>query len=402
MIDSETGTVLQTINGAWTQFMSDMAFDYSTNTMYGTKANSANTAALLFTVNLATGVPTQVAQISGITESFLIAMAIDLDGNMYGIGVNPSTNANFYLIDKSTGAASLIGSTGRLANYAQCMNFDHNDGTLYWCQLSSVSDMNFTKVNVTTGAATVVAATGKETMCFHVPYNPGDPPETKYNVYRDDVKIAGPIEETTFDDTTFDPTQAYKWSGAVVCKMGGEGEWVGVEEEACDKTPPEPCDPITGGTAEIGCDEAVLTWTAVADAVGYKVSDKDGNFIVSVTEATYTEAGTFKGGDTYTWKIETVCASDVSVQVEVSGVAVCESINELSNSVAIYPNPSNGMVTITAKDFAKVEIYNTVGQLVETRTVNTVDVSSYNTGIYFFKVYDSNNNSVTKRVMVTK
>jgi hypothetical protein len=60
------------------------------------------------------------------------------------------------------------------------------------------------------------------------------------------------------------------------------------------------------------------------------------------------------------------------------------------------------MITIKANDFSRVEIYNTVGQLVETRTISKFDVSSYNTGIYFFKVYDNNNNSVTKRVMVTK
>jgi len=40
--------------------------------------------------------------------------------------------------------------------------------------------------------------------------------------------------------------------------------------------------------------------------------------------------------------------------------------------------------------------------LIETRTINTFDVSNYNTGIYFFKVYDTNNNNVTKRVMVAR
>ena len=79
-----------------------------------------------------------------------------------------------------------------------------------------------------------------------------------------------------------------------------------------------------------------------------------------------------------------------------------EGINELSNSVAIYPNPTSGTITITADNFSKVEIYNTVGQLIETKTVDTFDIASYNTGIYFFKVYDVYNNNVTKRVMVAK
>jgi hypothetical protein len=221
---------------------------------------------------------------------------------------------------------------------------------------------------------------------------------SNYDIYQDDVHfdvVAAPANSYTKTGVE----GAHNYCVVAVYDNGAQSPKV-CKEISCGEIPP-PCDPITGGTAEIGCDEAVLTWTAVTGAVGYKIS-KDGNFIVSVTEPTYTETGTFVHGETYKWEIETVCASDVSVPVEVSGVAVCESINELSNNVAIFPNPSSGMVTITAKDFAKVEVYNTVGQLVETRTINTVDVSSYNTGIYFFKVYDSNNNNVTKRVMVTK
>ena len=72
------------------------------------------------------------------------------------------------------------------------------------------------------------------------------------------------------------------------------------------------------------------------------------------------------------------------------------------DDVSIYPNPTSGTVTIVAANFARVEIYNTIGQLVETKTVEKFDVSTYSVGVYFFKVYDTNNNSVTKRVMVAK
>ena len=54
-----------------------------------------------------------------------------------------------------------------------------------------------------------------------------------YNVYRDGIKIAGPIEETTFEDKTFDSSQAHRWSIAVVCYNDGDSEWVSVEKEIC-------------------------------------------------------------------------------------------------------------------------------------------------------------------------
>jgi len=80
------------------------------------------------------------------------------------------------------------------------------------------------------------------------------------------------------------------------------------------------------------------------------------------------------------------------------------AISEFANNVTIHPNPATNMVNITGTDIVKVEIYNMVGQMVDVKQgfVTTVDVSSYNNGLYLFKVYDVNNNSVTKRIMVSK
>ena len=226
----------------------------------------------------------------------------------------------------------------------------------------------------------------------------GEPEDPKYNVYRDGVQIAGSIEETTFEDTTFDPTQDYTWSVAVICSHGGDGEWVEKDMDACDKVDPPTCDPVTGAAVEIDEETCVatITWDEVDGATGYKVNGE------TVAGTTHTE--TVENGETYTWEIVAICGELESTPVEVTATADCkvDGIKELSSSVTIFPNPVSGTINITAKDFAKVEVYNTVGQLVETKTTASFDVSSYNTGIYFFKVYDTNNNSVTKRVMVTK
>ena len=61
-INSATGAINETITGAWTEFMSDMAYDYSTNTMYGVKNLQ------LYTINLTTGVPTPTVALSGMTD----------------------------------------------------------------------------------------------------------------------------------------------------------------------------------------------------------------------------------------------------------------------------------------------------------------------------------------------
>ncbi|MCL2041337.1 MAG: choice-of-anchor J domain-containing protein [Bacteroidales bacterium] len=249
-------------------------------------------------------------------------------------------------------------------------------------------------------SASALGVADAKSMYFKIEGNPGGtPPEWEYNIYRDGLQIGGPTTETTFVDTEFDPEQPHTWSVAIACANGGDGEWVDVEEIACGDPVIEPCDPITGGTATIDCTTANLTWTAVAGAKEYKVS-KDGA-TTTVTEPAYTETGEFEDGVSYTWTIVTVCDEDESDAVEITGVADCSTpgIPELANSVSIYPNPTSGTITISALNFVKVEIYNTVGQLIETKTDKSFEVS-YNTGIYFFKVYDVYNNSVTKRVMV--
>ena len=76
---------------------------------------------------------------------------------------------------------------------------------------------------------------------------------------------------------------------------------------------------------------------------------------------------------------------------------------ELMNTV-VYPNPSRDYVNITSKvNMTKVELYNTLGQVVYTSNVNAntvnVPVSSLNNGTYFVKAY-ANNMVVTKKIVI--
>ncbi|MCL2510994.1 MAG: choice-of-anchor J domain-containing protein [Bacteroidales bacterium] len=238
-------------------------------------------------------------------------------------------------------------------------------------------------------------------MFFRIEGTQGDvpPPTEKFNVYRDDVKIASNLNALSYTDKTFDQYLKHTWKVTVVCE-DDESAPVSITKDPCN-TPPT-CSKVTGATATIAdCNTATITWNAVPEAVAYKVY-RGVTLIEEVTGTTATEEADFAAGESYVWHIKTVCAYTES-EPEATPAATCSvGIEEFGNTVAIFPNPANSTVTINAPGFAKVEVYNTVGQLVETRTINSVDVSTYNTGIYFFKVYDNNNNSVTKRVMVTK
>ncbi|MDL2239800.1 carboxypeptidase regulatory-like domain-containing protein, partial [Bacteroidales bacterium OttesenSCG-928-L14] len=161
-INAATGVAIETIPGAWSSYMSDMAYDHVADIMYAVKNLQ------LYTIDLTTGVPTEVATLTGAANNML-TLAIDATGNMYGITIS---SGNLYSINKTTGACTLIGNTGRTPSYAQCMGFDHESGTLYWCSSTAYTD-DFGTVNVSTGAYTMIQANCYEITGFHIPYSAG-------------------------------------------------------------------------------------------------------------------------------------------------------------------------------------------------------------------------------------
>jgi len=55
-----------------------------------------------------------------------------------------------------------------------------------------------------------------------------------YNVYRDDVRIAGAIKETHFLDINFNISTPHTWSVAVICIQAGEGDRMEILKNACN------------------------------------------------------------------------------------------------------------------------------------------------------------------------
>jgi len=72
------------------------------------------------------------------------------------------------------------------------------------------------------------------------------------------------------------------------------------------------------------------------------------------------------------------------------------------NNISVYPNPSNGLVTINGVEKASVNVYNTLGALVmSANNVNSIDMSALANGTYMVKVTTANE-SVVKQVVLTK
>ena len=71
-----------------------------------------------------------------------------------------------------------------------------------------------------------------------------------------------------------------------------------------------------------------------------------------------------------------------------------------ANKFSVYPNPSSDVLNIrTNEPIDKVELYNTIGQLIVAKKTTNVNISSINIGVYILKIY-SGNRIVTKKVMI--
>jgi hypothetical protein len=111
----------------------------------------------LYKVNPVTGAATFHADMTGLsTGGIAIDIAISNSGQMFAHDI---ANDSLYSVDKTTGAATLLGATGFLCNFAQGMDFDYATGKLYATLYLGGGAGRFVELNTTTGAATVITDT---------------------------------------------------------------------------------------------------------------------------------------------------------------------------------------------------------------------------------------------------
>jgi len=67
---------------------------------------------------------------------------------------------------------------------------------------------------------------------------------------------------------------------------------------------------------------------------------------------------------------------------------------EEETKIKVFPNPTNGIVTINGSNLSSIEIYNLIGEKIynqsnlKQQTSNEIDLSKSQKGIYFVKIYD--------------
>ena len=114
----------------------------------------------------------------------------------------------------------------------------------------------------------------------------------------------------------------------------------------------------------------------------------------------------------YTYQVSAVysntCESDYALTVDESTNYVevnVTSVTDINDNVALYPNPTNGMVTIEAAGMNHITVVSTLGQVVYDAEVNAdmtqLNLGQFKAGIYMVRISTENGIGV-KRVTVVK
>ena len=136
--------------------------DKSTGTFYA--ASTSGSESMLYTINPVTGASTIIGA-TGIPA--LIDIAIDGEGQMYGYDI---VGDNAYMIDKTSGTSTLIGSIGFDASYAQGMCWDPASNAIYMAAYNASTSAGELRIlDKETGNTTIIGSLQGEIDGFAFP-----------------------------------------------------------------------------------------------------------------------------------------------------------------------------------------------------------------------------------------
>lgn len=102
-----------------------LSMDQTSGIMYAT-SSACSASSSLYTIDLKTGQASLVGAISA--GSCIVSSGVDNKGNLFGVDL---VSDSLILIDKATGAGTVIGPLGYDANFGQGMDCDERTGTCF-------------------------------------------------------------------------------------------------------------------------------------------------------------------------------------------------------------------------------------------------------------------------------
>ena len=234
-----------------------------------------------------------------------------------------------------------------------------------------------------------------------------------YNIYRNGNCLnATPIMQTSFTEENIE-SGIYFYNVTAVYAGNKES----VQETSnfiCNGyTPPQLCERPTrllGASIE---NSAVMSWNRpkYIDGILLKYNIyRDGLKIDETAPVTFEYVDENLAEGTYLYQVSAVYEHcEESVLTHGINIAITSiGMNEVQpDAFQIFPNPTTGEITIKGYGLAHVEIYDMIGrklfsQHYTSSSHHQINISSFNSGIYFIKMHSETNQVVVKRLVLVK
>ncbi|MBP7497435.1 MAG: fibronectin type III domain-containing protein, partial [Bacteroidales bacterium] len=171
---------------------------------------------------------------------------------------------------------------------------------------------------------------------------------------------------------------------------------------------------------ETGKTSAILEWKVVEGAKAYIVIYKEAESKTDKYELAETNTialNDLMPGTKYQWKVASMCDYNANgmalskfselayFETKAKGSKKAENATDNSLNYNIYPNPTTGVINFSISATSKavdIYIYNISGSLIYQQNItssSSIDLSSYNKGIYFIKVM-SDKNVKTDKIII--
>ena len=148
------------------------------------------------------------------------------------------------------------------------------------------------------------------------------------------------------------------------------------------------------------------------DEVGFvyrKVTSSEQNSVVGIInefKRIFASVDDLEHSSIYVVKAYAVVNGETFYGQETTFQTWMENVNELENSVKLYPNPTSSLLNIEGEGMASVEVYNAVGQRVMTKDVSgnavQVNTESLNNGIYIVRIMGNDGTVLNRTFTVAR
>lgn len=138
----------------------DLAYDPTSGVVYGCFCDDANYGTYVTLGRITYGESnTYSCEAIGTLPERMLALTANASGQLYGIGAS----GKFYTIDKHSGTATVVGSTGVSPQpFFQSATCDYSTGKVYWAAIYGEAwDTGIYEIDPTTGKATLVMDMGE-------------------------------------------------------------------------------------------------------------------------------------------------------------------------------------------------------------------------------------------------